>query len=276
MMTNFQTRRSLLKLSLSSDTSLTTRINLDPDLCFGTMNTALDTLSKYRRGNATAGHVAQAASAIRLLSTHISQSGLDEALMEAVPNLATGSQAIGIDPTSLSNFIAYAKKLDPTFQASDVSGVAATSPEAFKENAPVLAKAGVSGMLHHAADMLQDYSVRKAATSAQPSLAMVLPAVYLPDNQAAHLQRTQQNSCSPLNCLIVHCAPPSWCSAAGISWTALTSAVGGIVQQCSDNAATFAFCSALSSEVAALGISVASTITWSVIAVGLLLLIICT
>ena len=279
-MVHLSTRRNFFKGSLAANPA----INIDPDLCFGTMSTALQTLSKYRQGSATAGHVAEAASAVKLLASHFAGSGLDEALAAATPKLSTSSQPLVADPTTLSSFIAYAKKIDPSFQYADVSGIVQASQSAVKANVKTLGKAGVSGMLHNAADSLQDYSVRKAiaspasAAAASQPISVVMPAVYLPDSRVGRFQHTQQNSysCTPLNCLIVHCDPPSWCSAVGLGWGALTAVIGGIVQQCSDNGGSYAFCAALGAEIAALGLTVGSVATWTILAVGLLLLIICT
>ena len=228
-------------------------------------------MSKATRGTATKQDLRDAASHLRLLSTHLSNTGFDEAFSQSLP------QAAPIDfskTTPLPSVLHSVKQYEPTITTEKFWPVGQAASSAQVQDVYNNVKnAGLSGMLGHLADQLHrgaaSSKFRVGSSTEDISKLIVSDGVYRPDSSSAHA--TQVQSCTAPDSTLLE----NICKVVDISLASLTAAVSIFAAQCEKDPALYGFCAALTYELAVIGWSLGATLGVTLAIATILVLILC-
>jgi hypothetical protein len=227
-------------------------------------------MSKARKGTATKQDIRDAASHLRLLSTHLSNSAFDNEFNKRLPDPAP----IDFSKTAPAPYVLQSlQKYDPTmtqemFWPSVQS--ATTSQVQYMYN--TTKNAGFSGIISNLADQIHRGAGHpKFKEVGPPAIALSKPlwsdGVYRPGSSALHA--TPAQSCITPTLL------QQICHAEDVALATLGLWLGIVLANCEANPAAESFCAALAVEVAAIGWSVGATLAVGIGIAAVLLLLVC-
>jgi len=255
---------------------------INSDLIRSVLDQTLATWANLRNRSLQDGELASLALTMELFSNHLFETGLHGTIQTLTSGFDSSVIRI-VEPPKMDSFVDYSHRFDPTITRQDLlPRLSKITPEQSVTALKTIQTKGPSGMLDDLAGHLRSLSRGSRPHSGrldEGKVGSFEDAVYHPSHNAAHLEAVQSGSCSCTiwDRLIGPCPPPSWCPTVNdFSWPVLSAAVGALIQVCAQNPASYEFCAALTLEVAALGLTIADILSWSLIAIGLVLLIICT